>query len=468
MSNKIRIGRSPEICFESLTDEVEHSLDALRKKVEPWLSAVFQSEHLSLLAGSGFTLAVGNALRVGGTGMGWVELGDSKYGLTDFVKKVNDHANEVAHRCGRGRANIEDQIRTINQLIQGLRLTSDDDDGQQLMAWQSALAIILREFLESLLNTERELFGGFDAESNRNVDEEGEADGVDDNEVDEDPAAIGQAALSALTSFLLSFSARAASRERLHIFTTNYDRLIEFGCDHAGIRLIDRFVGSLTPVFRSSRLDVDFHYNPPGIRGEPRYLEGVVKITKLHGSLDWRFERSATYPHGVVRRYSIPFGAEASHTDFPANCEDSVMIYPQAAKDVETLEYPYADLFRDFAATLCRPNSVLVTYGYGFGDDHINRVIRDMLAIPSTHIVIISYDDASGRIPAFIDAIGNPAQVTLLQGPEVTNLLNLTNYLLPKPALDQIAFRETALLNRRTPYLHSPVDTDHDTTTGGA
>ena len=44
------------------------------------------------------------------------------------------------------------------------------------------------------------------------------------------------------------------------------------------------------------------------------------------------------------------------------------MIYPNPAKDVETLAYPYAELFRDFAAAICRPNSVLVTFGYGFGD----------------------------------------------------------------------------------------------------
>ena len=65
----------------------------------------------------------------------------------------------------------------------------------------------------------------------------------------------------------MSFASRAASRERLHAFTTNYDRLIEHGCDLAGLRVVDRFVGALTPVFRSSRLELDLHYNPPGIRG---------------------------------------------------------------------------------------------------------------------------------------------------------------------------------------------------------
>ena len=67
------------------------------------------------------------------------------------------------------------------------------------------------------------------------------------------------------------------------------------------IRLIDRFVGNLSPIFRSSRLEIDLHYNPPGVKSEPRYLEGVVRFTKLHGSLDWINDGRD------IRRIGIPF-----------------------------------------------------------------------------------------------------------------------------------------------------------------
>src|SRR5690606_6877613 len=135
-------------------------------------------------------------------------------------------------------------------------------------------------------------------------------------------------------------------------------------------------------IFRSSRLDLDMHYNPPGIRGEPRYVEGVVRFTKLHGSIDW------VYANRTVRRVGLPFGARSlePYTELPGfdnSLVESLLIYPNAAKDRETAEYPYVELFRDFAAAICRPNTVLVTYGYGFGDEHINRVIEDMLTIPS-------------------------------------------------------------------------------------
>lgn len=253
-----------------------------------------------------------------------------------------------------------------------------------------------------------------------------------------------------LQSFLLSFASRSASRERLHVFTTNYDRLLEHGADLAGLRIVDRFVGALSPIFRSSRIEVDMHYNPPGIRGEPRFMEGVVRLTKLHGSLDWRFDPDI----GAIRKLALPFGAPDTHTDLPNKTLDTVMIYPNPAKDVETTAYPYAELFRDMAAALCRPKAVVVTYGYGFGDDHINRILVDMLAIPSTHLAIIAYD-VDDRIKNFC-ARTRAAQVSLLIGSHFAALDNLVEHYLPKPALDYVTGRLTELLKHRPPILATP------------
>ncbi|GIV29199.1 MAG: hypothetical protein KatS3mg028_0265 [Bacteroidia bacterium] len=250
-----------------------------------------------------------------------------------------------------------------------------------------------------------------------------------------------QKALLILKKFLLSFSARSATRDRLNIFTTNYDRFIEYGLDEAGILTLDRFIGKLKPIMRFHRIDLDYHYNPPGIRGEPRYVEGVVRYTKLHGSLDWQFEG------GNIVKIPIPFGAEVDKNHFD-NPFDKVVIYPNSSKAVETSFFPYSELFRDFSTAICRPNSVLVTYGYGFGDSHINRIIADMLTIPSTHLVIISYDLVDGRIKNFIEK-RNESQLTLLIGKELSNIEHLTNYYLPKPAIDRITDRQTKILEKR-------------------
>lgn len=103
-------------------------------------------------------------------------------------------------------------------------------------------------------------------------------------------------------------------------------------------------------------------------------------------------------------------------------------------------------MFRDFAAAICRPNAVLVTYGYGFGDSHINRVIADMLTIPSTHLVTISYGQIKG-LETFTNHYPMN-QTTELIGEAIGRLDNLVDVL---PAL-----ASSALLDRQ--LQHADVD----------
>jgi SIR2-like domain len=382
----------------------------LRKEIEPWLSAVFQSEHLSLLIGSGLPTAVAAEAGESATVM------EPPSFSAAHAEKVSKRAETLATNAQRGSPNIEDYVRAALQLLGGLEVMED----QNVSAWREEVGKALGAFAASILATERSIAAAIDSKSEK-----------------------GDRAAATLVSFLLSFASRAASRDRLNLFTTNYDRLIEYGCDLIGLRPLDRFVGGLTPRFRASRLEVDMHYNPPGIRGEPRYLEGVVRLTKLHGSVDWRYE------HGELQRIALAFGAETAETALAERAYESLIIYPNPAKDVETLEYPYAELFRDFAASLCRPNSSLITYGYGFGDDHINRVIADMLTIPSTHLVIIAYDDTGDRVDAFLRSVGREPQISLLLGSHLGALSNLVDHYLPKPAIDPVTFRQAELLRRR-------------------
>ena len=90
-----------------------------------------------------------------------------------------------------------------------------------------------------------------------------------------------------------------------------------------------------------------------------------------------------------------------------------------------------------------------MTYGYSFGDEHINRVIRDMLTIPSTHLVVISYDDPLGRVMQTYQELGRPSQISLLIGPALADLTTLTEHYLPKPAIDKTTFRMSELLKQR-------------------
>lgn len=383
-----------------------------RSRIEPWLTSLFQSEHLSLLCGSGITNAISFlAGATGGTTMGTTT-------FTTYKDEIKEAAEASAKVSGRGTGNIEDQIRTANDLLRGLKILKK----HEATKLEKELNSIVSEFAKSILKSENGIVTA-----------------------DEDKR---ENAYSVLVNFLLSFASRTGNRERLNIFTTNYDRLIEVGAELAGIHLMDRFVGTMMPIFRSSRLNLDIHYNPPGIRGEPRYLEGVARLTKLHGSVDW------VQNDVEIRRIGLPFGADKIDPYLRAPGlygADALklMIYPNSAKDRETAEYPYVELFRDFAASICRPNSTLVTYGYGFGDEHINRVIHDMLTIPSTHLVIISFDDPIGRILQFYYDSARYAQMSVLIGKNLGDITNLANDYLPKSAIDRTTIRMAELLQHR-------------------
>lgn len=398
--------------------------DKFRPRIEPWLTALFQSEHFSLLVGSGLT----NAVHLLATGKVLPGMGVAKFKV--FDNEIRAAAEKSAKEAGRDSWNIEDQIRTANELLRGLdHYCPEGSKFKDAEGWRTDITLlaselkrIMAEFAAAILDGEAGLICADKADREKTF--------------------------GYLVNFLMSFASRSGTRERLQIFTTNYDRFIEAGAEIAGLHLLDRFVGSLCPIFRSSRMDIDMHYCPPGIRGEPRYLEGVARFTKLHGSLDW------VYADKDIRRMGVPFGSEniEHYLNAPGLGKADpmkLMIYPNAAKDRETSAYPYVELFRDFAAAVCRPNSTVVIYGYSFGDEHINRVIEDMLTIPSTHLVIISYSDPLGRIMKTYESLSRPDQITLLIGPHFGDFETLVDTYLPKSAIDRTTIRMADLLKSR-------------------
>jgi hypothetical protein len=71
-----------------------------------------------------------------------------------------------------------------------------------------------------------------------------------------------------------------------------------------------------------------------------------------------------------------------------------------------------------------------------------------MLTIPSTHLVIISYDKADGRIQKFVENC-NSSQLTLLLGDHLGDISILTENYLPKSAIDRISDRKQRILDKR-------------------
>lgn len=115
--------------FEFADDGIPNGADGdnwrkdTRKRVEPWLSALFQSDHLSLLVGSGMTTAVAYACGAKAAGMGTVAFG------TPHEKELNAHITKKAAAMGRGEPNLEDQLSaTFDQAFSGKLVPQDPND----------------------------------------------------------------------------------------------------------------------------------------------------------------------------------------------------------------------------------------------------------------------------------------------------------------------------------------------------
>lgn len=171
---------------------------------------------------------------------------------------------------------------------------------------------------------------------------------------------------------------RPLNLRRANLFTLNYDTLIEKAADAEGAVLVDGFVGTLRRIFRPESYDLDFYFPAQTTEGRVHRFDRALHLYKLHGSITW---------HRCVADWGNPYGLYASF--YQETSEDDVLIFPSPLKYGQALGLPYSELFRRFGAAIAQPQSVLFTIGYGFGDEHVNSLIRQALAIPSFTLVVI-------------------------------------------------------------------------------
>ena len=90
-----------------------------------------------------------------------------------------------------------------------------------------------------------------------------------------------------------------------------------------------------------------------------------------------------------------------------------------------------------------------------------------MLTIPSTHLVVISYNDPIGRILQFYYDSARYAQMSILMGKDLGDITNLANDYLPKSAIDRTTIKMAELLQHRlgvSSVAASPVSTNNIST----
>ena len=167
------------------------------------------------------------------------------------------------------------------------------------------------------------------------------------------------------------FEKRQYESSKLNIFTTNYDLFNEIALEHNSINYSTGFTNTLTSKFNVNQFNYRLVDERNRYKDKWQPTTKEANLYKLHGSINWIEKKD-----NIVQTYEE---------------SDNVIIYPTILKHRETAQTPYSELFRELSIQLQKPNSTLVTLGYGFGDDHINNIIFQNLA--NQDFTLIAFGD---------------------------------------------------------------------------
>lgn len=203
--------------------------------------------------------------------------------------------------------------------------------------------------------------------------------------------------------FLAKLVARDSNLGRAHLFTLNYDTLFEQALELLGIQYFDGFTGRADARFDPSVYGLDVYYPGEVAEGRVRRFDKFVHLYKLHGSIHWQVrgdELRARHPDlsSFTDYRNLDHTAKAKKLGELAKALPSVGILPTANKFAQTLSMPFAHLFRSFQIRLSAPQTFLLVLGYGFGDDHVTRIIETALMNPSLVMLVVEPDPKSATI----------------------------------------------------------------------
>ncbi|CPV54868.1 Uncharacterised protein [Mycobacteroides abscessus subsp. abscessus] len=175
---------------------------------------------------------------------------------------------------------------------------------------------------------------------------------------------------------------RRSNLPRPRIFTTNYDLVIERALDELGFPYIDGFSGTVDRRLNLAYYGLDFHRVETTTQTVVARAEGALYLHKVHGSLNW---------HSSVERDPLT-GLESLEVRQSADAavgDDLVLIYPTAAKESDSLAYPYSDLLRLLGDAVQQEDTAILAVGYGFADPHINRLLlRSLASNPALNVFV--------------------------------------------------------------------------------
>lgn len=224
--------------------------------------------------------------------------------------------------------------------------------------------------------------------------------------------------------FLKALLQRPLNLRRANIFTANYDLAFEYAFDKLGVHYIDGFAGFHKRFFKPETFEYDIFYPGSTTSGKVQRIEKVVRYFKLHGSLSWVNSES--------RDANNLYGIEEKPLELIESLKKKgeIIIYPSAVKKSYTLDLPYSELFRQFASTITQSQSVLVTVGYSFGDEHFNDIIYQALSNPTFTLIVVDFQGTRNEYINNLKDINDP-RIIILEGEYFGDFLTFSDTLMP-------------------------------------
>lgn len=183
-------------------------------------------------------------------------------------------------------------------------------------------------------------------------------------------------------SFYRKLSLRDSNLPKPNIFTTNYDLYSEKAMDELGITYTNGFSGFIERYFNPSIFNYALAEQMDISSFKWNVIDSFIYLFKIHGSVNWVEVQDSNKLFKIKELQDFNFEALKK--------QSNIMIYPSPIKQNASLGTPYSDLFRELQKRITQKQSVLVTMGYSFSDEHINNLIYQALTIPTFRLVIFS------------------------------------------------------------------------------
>jgi hypothetical protein len=183
-------------------------------------------------------------------------------------------------------------------------------------------------------------------------------------------------------NFYRKLSLRDSNLPKPNIFTTNYDLYSEKAMDDLGITYTNGFSGFINRYFNPSIFNYALAEQMDISSFKWNVIDSFIYLFKIHGSVNWIEVQESD------KLFKIK---ELQNSEFEfLKSQKNLMIYPSPIKQNASLGTPYSDLFREFQKRIAQNQSVLITMGYSFADEHVNNLIYQALTIPTFRLVVFS------------------------------------------------------------------------------